>query len=247
MSRMRYAVISDVHSNLEALDAVLSDIEKRFEGNPPPVLFLGDAVGYGPDPNECVKLIKETTALQLAGNHDRAVLGLTDIEYFNEYARAAILWTQGVISDESKEILRALPVDARMREEDLYLVHSTPKRPLLWNYLLTIGDAEVNFDYFSERICLLGHSHLPFILERLPTGEMTTHTGKTRLLKPRRYIINAGSVGQPRDGDPRACYAVLDEKSAELIRVPYDIEKTQRKMTEAGLPEFLIERLAQGR
>ena len=244
---MRYAVISDVHGNLEALEGVLADIEKRFEGRPPPVLFLGDAVGYGPNPNECVSLIKETTSVRLAGNHDRAVLGLTDIEYFNEYARAAILWTQGVLSDESKNTLRPLPVETRLREEGLYLVHSTPKRPLLWNYLLTIGDAEVNFDYFSERICLLGHSHLPFILERLLTGEIAVQKNKARLLEPRRYIINAGSVGQPRDGDPRACYAVLDGKSAELIRVPYDIEKTQRKMAEAGLPGFLIERLALGR
>ena len=240
---MRYAVISDVHGNLEALRAVLDDIRTK---NTDGIIFLGDAVGYGPNPNECVELLKESCRVLLAGNHDRAAIGLTEIEYFNEYAKAAVLWTRKVLTDRNRKLLESLPVTGRMKKENMLFVHSTPKEPEEWHYLLTLWDAEINFHYFSERICVLGHSHLPFVIERLPSGEMVTYKDKAELRENQRYLINAGSVGQPRDRDPRACYLLKDGQRAEFIRVGYPVEETQRKMRDAGLPLPLIERLARG-
>lgn len=240
---MHYAVISDVHGNLEALEAVLDDIRKRKTKG---IIFLGDAVGYGPNPDECVTLLKESCKIMLAGNHDRAAVGLTDVEYFNEYAKAAILWTREVLTDKSRKYLKTLPVSKKMKKENMLFVHSTPKEPEEWHYLLTLWDAEINFHYFGERICVLGHSHLSFVIERLPSGEMVTHKTEAALGESKRYIINAGSVGQPRDRDPRACYLLLDRDQAEFVRVEYRREETQRKMHEAGLPLPLIERLSRG-
>ncbi|MGD0885912.1 MAG: metallophosphoesterase family protein [Thermodesulfovibrionales bacterium] len=240
---MQYAVLSDVHANLEALDAVLKDISKREIKE---ILFLGDAVGYGPNPNECVKRLKERCKILLAGNHDKAAVGLLDIDYFNEYARAALLWTRKVMTEKSRNTLETLPVMQKMDKEDLLLVHSTPKEPAAWHYLVTLWDAEINFDYFDQRICILGHSHKPFIIERVPSGEMVTYGNGANLGESERYIINIGSVGQPRDADPRACYAVLHDESVEFVRVRYNIEKAQMKMHEAGLPLPLIERLSRG-
>ncbi len=240
---MHYAVISDVHGNLEALEAVLDDVRRiKTEG----IIFLGDAVGYGPNPNECVTLLKESCTIMLAGNHDRAAVGLTDAEHFNEYAKAAILWTREVLTDKSRKYLETLPVSKKMRKENILFVHSTPKGPEEWHYLRTLWDAEINFHYFAERICVLGHSHVPFLIERLPSGEMVTHRTKAALGESKRYIINAGSVGQPRDRDPRACYLLLDRDQAEFVRVDYRREETERKMHEAGLPLPLIERLSRG-
>jgi len=240
---VHYAVISDVHSNLEALDAVLEDIRKRKIEK---VFFLGDAVGYGPNPNECVEILKENCEVLLAGNHDWASLGMTDIEYFNEYAKEAILWTIKVLNEKNRKTLSTFPITKLMKKENILFVHSTPKEPEQWHYLLTLWDAEVNFHYFDQRICMLGHSHQPFVIEKFPSGEMITHRREARLGKGERYIINAGSVGQPRDRDPRACYVVLEGERVEFIRVPYPVEKTQKKMSEAGLPLLLIQRLSEG-
>ncbi len=240
---MNYAAISDVHSNLEALEAVIKDIRKRRIEE---ILFLGDAIGYGPNPNECIALLKDTCRVLLAGNHDWAAVGLTEIDYFNEHAKAAILWTRKVLTEKNKKLIRTLPIIKDIKKENIFLVHSTPKEPEAWHYLLTLWDAEINFHYFDRKICILGHSHLPFVIERLPSGEMLTYKNKASLGKNERYIINGGSVGQPRDRDPRACYATVDEDRVEFVRIPYDIEKTQRKMDKAGLPLPLIERLALG-
>ena len=240
---MHYAVISDVHSNLEALDAVLEDIRKRKIEK---VFFLGDAVGYGPNPNECVEILKDNCEVLLAGNHDWASLGITDIEYFNEYAKEAILWTMKVLHERNRKTLSTFPITKLMKKENILFVHSTPKEPEQWHYLLTLWDAEINFHYFDQRICILGHSHQPFVIEKFPSGEMITHRREARLGKGERYIINAGSVGQPRDRDPRACYVVLEGERVEFIRVPYPVEKTQKKMSEAGLPSLLIQRLSEG-
>ena len=240
---MPSAVISDVHSNIEALGAVLEDVRRRGIGR---ILFLGDAVGYGPSPNECVELLKEVCEVMLAGNHDRAVTGDTPIEYFNENARAAVLWTRGRMSPENIALLRSLDIIKILEPDGLCLVHSTPRRPEAWHYIITLADAEVNFRYFEQKVCLLGHSHTPFIVEKTPAGELVLHRERVRFSVSSRYIINAGSVGQPRDRDPRAAYAVLTPDGAEIVRVDYDIGETQRKMREAGLPAFLIERLGEG-
>ncbi len=239
------AILSDVHSNLEALESVLGDIKKKGIER---ILFLGDAVGYGSNPNSCIELLKEECEVMLAGNHDRAAAGMTNIEYFNELARTAILWTRDMLKDEHKRFLASLPVSMRYNNgrENIFLVHSTPREPESWHYLLTLRDAEVNFNYFNERICFLGHSHVPFVIQRKPSGEMFVYKDEAELKQDSRYIINAGSVGQPRDRDPRACYAILNKDFVKFIRLDYNIEKTQKKMEEAGLPEPLIERLKYG-
>jgi predicted phosphodiesterase len=242
---MHIAIISDVHSNLDALESVLRDIKRRGLNR---ILFLGDAVGYGPDPNNCVALLKRECEVLLAGNHDRAVTGMTEIEYFNEFARVAILWTVETLTEENKRFLAALPASKvfQTKTGDIFLVHSTPKEPELWHYLLTLRDAEINFNYFNQRICLIGHSHVPFVIERDLSGDMTVYKDRTVLKDGLRYIINVGSVGQPRDGDPRACYAIMDINSITFVRVDYNIKSTQKKMAAAGLPEPLIKRLEYG-
>ena len=240
---MKFAAISDVHGNLEALQAVLKDIKRRGFHR---IFFLGDAVGYGPNPNECVEILKNACSVLLAGNHDWAALGLTDIEYFNEYAKASLLWTRKTLTDESRKIIGTFPIIKSMKKENLLLVHSSPKEPEEWHYLLTLWDAEINFHYANERICIIGHSHVPFVIERLPSGEMITYRKEAVLGDEKRYIINSGSVGQPRDRDPRASYITINNNQVEIVRVEYNTEETQRKMHKAGLPLPLIERLSQG-
>lgn len=240
---MSYAVISDVHSNIEALDAVLEDIDNRKIES---VLFTGDAVGYGPNPNEVLASLRERADVLIAGNHDWAAIGLADLERFNPNAREAVLWTMGVLSEESKNIIRIFQIAKRLEEEDVFLVHSSPGSPEEWRYLITYSDAEEAFRQFGEGVCFTGHSHHPFILERLPDGRMGTHYNSLELSRNCRYIINAGSVGQPRDRDPRACYVIFDGLRTEFVRVSYPVEKTQEKMRLAGLPGPLIERLSHG-
>ncbi|MEW6714085.1 MAG: metallophosphoesterase [Nitrospirota bacterium] len=240
---MRYAVIADVHGNLEALEAVLKRLkEESYDA----ILFLGDSVGYGPNPNECIEVLKNKAQVLLAGNHDLAVIGLTDTKFFNPHARTAIEWTQDVLKDENRKLLASLPIVKQMIDEDLLLVHSTPKEPEEWHYLISSWDAYVNFNFFSEKICLVGHSHIPAIIEEPPEGKINMFNIRAEIKEDHRYIINAGSVGQPRDGNPNAAYVLLTENSAEIKRVPYDILLTQQKMRDAGLPDHLINRLAKG-
>jgi predicted phosphodiesterase len=241
---MSLAIISDVHSNLEALESVFAEIDRRGIKK---VFFLGDAVGYGPNPNECVELICRRCEVALAGNHDWGVLGLTEIRFFNSYAKAAIEWTKGVISDENRRRISDFPLTRQVKAESLFLVHSTPKDPEEWHYLITLWDAEINFSYFSGPLCFLGHTHRPSIIERLPSGELLAHSGSAEIRKGSRYIVNAGSVGQPRDGDPRACMVLVESSAVGIVRVDYDRREVERKMSEEGLPAPLIERLGAGR
>lgn len=240
---MIYAVISDVHSNLKALKSVLKDLRNR---NIRDIYFLGDAVGYGPEPNECIELLKAECKVLLAGNHDWGVAGLTDTDFFNENARVAIEWTKKVISEGNIEALRSFPVKLELKKESITLVHSTPYEPELWHYLFRLSDAELNFKYFDSKFCFIGHSHQPVIIERLSSGEFITNRKIISIKPDSRYIINVGSVGQPRDGDPSASYAIVDGEKVEIVRVSYDIEATQKKMMVAGLPFPLIERLLFG-
>jgi predicted phosphodiesterase len=242
-NQSNYAVISDVHANAAALRSVLSDIRKRRIQS---IFFLGDAVGYGPEPNESVGLLKSECKTIIAGNHDWGVLGLTETGSFNEYARIALAWTRGVLTADNQEILRTSPLKSEISEMNITLVHATPCEPEKWHYLLTLSDAEINFKYMHTDICFIGHSHRPFIIEMSLTGELKTNKQEMHKTEGSRYIINAGSIGQPRDGDPRACYALMDESRIELVRVGYDIQSTQKKMSDAGLPHTLIERLSYG-
>lgn len=240
---MRYAVISDVHSNLEALRAVLADIKANSVKE---ILFTGDAVGYGPDPNECLKIIEAGCSVLIAGNHDWAAISLTDITFFNRAAQSAMMWTMKTLTKENLQTLSKFKMTEVVLEKNLFLVHSTPREPQRWFYLQPYRDAAANFEYFDEKICFLGHSHIPFIVERNLKGEVAVYNDEIKITKGARYIVNVGSVGQPRDGDPRACYCIFDEGLISFRRVAYEISKTQEKMRRCGLPIHLIERLAYG-
>jgi diadenosine tetraphosphatase ApaH/serine/threonine PP2A family protein phosphatase len=239
---MRYAIISDIHSNLEALQAVIEDIESQAVDQ---VLCLGDVVGYGADPNECVRLVRDLAAEIVAGNHDHAAVGMTDISYFNPHAKRAVSWTAKALTLEHARFFCKLPYTLTV--DDLFLVHATPSDPPAWNYLLTAGMAEAEFAEFEEPICLIGHSHQPLIFST-DGGTLPWRGEKLSCSADQKYIVNVGSVGQPRDGDPRACYALVDasEKTLALRRVSYDVRAAQRKILQAGLPPVLAVRLANG-
>lgn len=242
---MRYAILADIHSNLVAFKAVLHDLEKR--GGFDKIWCLGDVVGYGPEPGACIELLKQLNYICIAGNHDRAIVGLIDILDFNEDAAQANQWTAEQLTEEQKEYLKSLPL--KHIEGDFSMFHGSPREPV-WEYLLSTSLAKANLEYFDTPFCLVGHSHVPLVfkytndninLNRLDDGT-TIPIGEHRL------IINPGSVGQPRNFDPRASYALYDS-DAEIIyhhRVAYDVEATKEKMREANLPEFLIERLSHG-
>jgi len=242
---MRCGFFSDVHSNVEALKVVVADLKKEKVDR---VFFLGDAVGYGPDPNECTTIIDEVAEVKLMGNHDYAALGLIETNLFNTYAQKSMEWTKSVLSEETLKSLSNFSMDHRFDQS--YLVHSTPKEPQEWNYILNLDDAEENFGFFNKQICLIGHSHTPVIIKKFDDRHCFLHEESwTKIEKGFKYILNIGSVGQPRDGSNQACYLIYDtkEKMVILKRLPYDFKKTQAKMKKKGLPQFLIDRLEIGR
>lgn len=238
------AIISDVHANLEALQAVLRKIADEHIDR---ILFLGDSVGYGPDPDACTDILHRESEVMIAGNHDFAATGLADARYFNPHAKAAIEWTSRVLSEPNIQLIQGLPLTKRLREDDVFLVHATPKEPGEWHYLLTDQHAGEQFSYFEESICFLGHSHVPFIIELSAQGNLSLHRSRAEIMEGSRYIVNVGSVGQPRDGNPDAAYAVIKDNIVKIKRASYDILLTQKKMKKAGLPSYLIERLSRGR
>ncbi len=238
-----YVIISDVHSNLEALHAVLKEIDKE---NVAALYFLGDAVGYGPDPNTCTELLRSESKVFIAGNHDRGAVGLSEVSFFNPFARIAIDWTADVLTDKNREFLNTVPLTYEVKNENIFLVHSSPKDPERWRYLEGKESAIKNFRYFGQKFCFVGHSHIPFIAEQSHNGKTVIYYTSAEIKEGCRYIINTGSVGQPRDGNPDACYIILKSDVIEIKRVPYDILLTQKKMKEAGLPNYLITRLAKG-
>lgn len=239
-----YAIISDVHSNLEALHSVLKEIDKE---RVTALFFLGDAVGYGHDPNTCTEILRSAAKVFIAGNHDRGAVGLTDLSFFNTYAKIAIDWTRDVLTDKNREFLKSLPLTCEVEEENIFLVHGSPKDPERWHYLEGKKSAVKNFPYFQQSYCFAGHSHIPFIAEQSNNGETVLYHTSAEIRDDCRYIINTGSVGQPRDGNPDACYVIFRSNLIEIKRVPYDILLAQKKMKAAGLPEHLITRLAKGR
>jgi predicted phosphodiesterase len=232
---MRIGIFSDVHANLPALEAVLKALS---EAHVDVMYCLGDTVGYGPFPNECVDLVRQHCAVVLKGNHDSGLIGETPIEDFNQYGLAAIQWSQGHVTDERKEYLRSLPLmDVR---DSITLAHASPLQPGEWMYVLTLRSAKENFTAFSTELCFIGHTHVPVIINENLTVDAER--------KPGRSIINVGSVGQPRDGNPDAAYAVFDTQTGEykFHRISYDIKKTASAIKKAGLPDYLAKRLYQG-
>ena len=237
--------MGDAHANLEALGAVLADVRARGITE---VLFLGDAVGYGPDPDRVTLVLAENCAVMVMGNHDRAVLNKTSPPgAFNPAARAAMEWTVRTITDQARGVLASLELTHSLAAPDVLLVHSSPDEPGQWRYLCHASETARSFRHFTEHLCLVGHSHKPFIAELTGSGRTREHLGQAALRAGHRYIVNAGSVGQPRDGDPRSAYAVIEPgRRVRIVRVAYDIAATQKKMQEADLPQSLVQRLKRG-
>ncbi len=244
---MKIAILSDVHANREALQ----EVENALAGlDIDEVLFLGDAVGYNADPDYCVRRIKAITGTVVRGNHDKTVADPQNLEWFNEFARRAILWTRNALSMQSLELLAAYPAGPREISERLLICHGSPMDEDL--YITGRSDVARSFSFMSSRypqvrICFFGHTHVPLIVEE--NGRTLIPPERYSLDPERRYLINPGSVGQPRDGVPLASFGVLDEERMAFrhYRVPFPIEGTQRKIIAAGLPRMLADRLAVGR
>ncbi len=240
---MKTALISDIHSNLPALKAVLEDIHQE---NPDAIYCAGDIVGYGAQPSECIEKVSEVCETTVAGNHDWGAIGKANISSLNDWAQKAILWTAEQISYNEKRILAELPIMAYI--SDALIVHGTPKAPENWDYLLYASQLPAQFAAFSERLCFIGHSHSPLIWTESGEGLLPYYDRPFILNKSERYIINVGSVGQPRDGDTRSCYVIFDDEnmSVRFKRIEYNIDKATALIREAGLPEILASRLYLG-
>ena len=254
MLLVRYAVLSDIHGNLEALSAVLDDLAgERIDR----YLCLGDAVGYGADPEACLGRLRACQAISVCGNHEWACLGKLDARWFNEAALAAILWTRDRLSFSDLDTLRRWPLVTT--EEAVTLVHGSLSHPDRFEYLVDLAQAVDTAKACRTAYCVVGHTHVPIVFEYdsstrqaarvLSSAEELAQVRLGPSADGMRYVINPGSVGQPRDGDPRASFAILDTQARMLTirRVAYDIAGAQRKIREAGLPELLAWRLAVGR
>lgn len=244
---MRYGIFSDIHSNLEAFDSVIEAYRKESIDS---FFCVGDVVGYGANPNECIEKIKALTNIVIAGNHDWACVDLFSTEYFNPLAKEAVFWTKQVLNQENKYFLEKLKLV--YNNEDFTLAHGTLENPQEFNYMTDGYRALESFKLLETNVCFVGHSHVAgaFILgkdNRLLYSE--DNLSKIKMEKENKYIVNVGSVGQPRDDNPRAAYAVYDTQKQEvqIKRVPYDVEAARKKIIEAGLPQFLGDRLLLGR
>ena len=243
---MRYAILADIHSNLAAFSAVLKDIEHH--GGVDEVWCLGDIVGYGPDPGACIEMLRQYKHISVAGNHDLAAIGRLELSSFNPDGAAAVRWTAQQLTTEETHYLESLPTV--IEKGDFTLVHGSPREPV-WEYLHSISAARENFAYFQSPYCLVGHCHLPQVFKQAEDGccsfiPFSASVGQ--VLGRSRLIINPGGVGQPRDGDPRASYAIYDSEAGviRLYRTPYCINDTQQKIMKCNLPVKLAIRLGNG-
>ncbi len=239
---MRYGLFSDIHGNLEALRVVLDALYKE---DVDAYICTGDIVGYGANPRECLGLIKDLNPMAIAGNHDYGVVGLTDLSYFNPSAKEAVLWARNQLGEEDKKFLAGLKLIQNF--PDFTLVHATLKAAGEWNYIFSTYEARQNFQLLTTSLLFVGHSHVPIVFEG--NGQYRYYFREVvNLEEGRKYIINIGSVGQPRDGDPRASFAVYDTESqiVRVKRIEYDVTRAMRKIIEAGLPETLAWRLSRG-
>ena len=241
---MRFAILADIHGNLEALKRAIEilDMEGAEE-----IVCLGDIVGYGPSPSECIRKVRETCKTVVLGNHDAAIIGKEDPHRFNRYALISNIWTAEQLTPEDKEYLSSLPYTSEDAKNSYLLVHSSPFQPEYFNYILSPNDAMFEFAEFQEKVCFIGHSHKPAIFSS--SGFLVIpNIMEKDLDDDNRYIINVGSVGQPRDGDPRFCCGLYDTDSGtfQWIRDVYPVESAAKKIRQAGLPEFLAQRLQLG-
>ena len=241
---MRYAIFGDIHGNLEALETVLSHCKKESVDR---YLCLGDIVGYGANPDQCCDIVREMGCPTVAGNHDWAVCGKLSIEFFNTYAKQAVYWTRDNIKEENMTFLRELPLVHEVND-DITLVHGSLNFPDLFDYIQTSQDARLSLEKLRTRVCFLGHSHVPVTFF---SGPMVSYSMSYEInLKGfEKALVNVGSVGQPRDENPKSCFAIYDSEKemVKITRLEYDIEATGRKILDAGLPEILAERLKFGR
>ena len=244
---MHYAILADIHSNLAALQAVLKDMANH--GKIEEIWCLGDIVGYGPDPRECIELLRQYDHICVAGNHDWGAIGKIGIDDFNPEAAIACRWTGQQLEPEDMDYLSNLRLTLSVG--DFTLAHGSPREPI-WEYLVSIPAARVSFKYFQTKFCLVGHSHVPLVFESLaPDGDCLVHefpVDTPLALDGNRLIINPGGVGQPRDSDPRASYAIYDSDRRAIWhhRVTYDVGSVQQRMKEYGLPYRLAARLSRG-
>lgn len=242
---MRVALISDIHSNWEALEAVAQDIRRQRVDE---VVCLGDIVGYGADPGLCLDFVRGKKWPCILGNHDEAASGTMELDGYSELAQAGMKYTREVLGEEQKHWLGARPRTAQMH--NAHLVHSSLHQPEEWHYVIDELAAELNFQEQELAVCFYGHTHVSCIWERMEDSISLESAPRARTLnRSSRYLINVGSVGQPRDRNRRACYAIWDPSENRVIfrRVPYDIETAQRKIRKAGLPMQLASRLALGK
>lgn len=242
---MRFAIFSDLHGNLEATEAVLRDAQEQECTQ---FICLGDLVGYNANPHECIELVRQLNCPVVKGNHDEQALLEHSTREFNQVAEQSLDWTRAHLTSEDKEWLAALPLSQQVGE--FTIVHATLDQPESWGYVFNNLDATASFCVQQTQLCFFGHTHVPaaFVsdgddrIKRLKTDQLEIEPDK-------KYFINVGSVGQPRDGDQRAAYCVYDDnlKHVEQRRVPYDLSATQTKILNADLPRPLAERLAVGR
>ncbi|MFC1645719.1 metallophosphoesterase family protein [Candidatus Omnitrophota bacterium] len=240
---MRYAIFSDIHSNLEAFEGVLSAYEKEGIDK---YLCVGDIVGYGANPKECIQIIRDKKITTVAGNHDWASSGRFDVTYFNPRAREAVHWTRKQLNTSEIDYINNL--DLIYKEEGFCLVHGTLIKPERFEYLFELTDTKAAFEAMQSDLCFIGHTHSPVIFSK--DGEEITYGKENNInIEPnKQYIINVGSVGQPRDGDSRCCYCIYDSdnKLFQIKRIKYDIESAQKKILDAGLPSTFANRLIVG-
>ncbi len=241
---MRLLVLGDIHGNLEALSAVLKDARRRGFDR---AVSVGDVVGYGADPSACLALLRDLKAGIVMGNHDQAATGGLPLDTFNSYAREAVAWTAGRLTAGELGFLKALPYV--IREEDYAVSHGTLHQPEEFRYLLTEAEAVDSLAVLDRPVCFLGHTHVPVWVRHQGRDLEISQAAAAPVDPGRPVLVNVGSVGQPRDGDPRTVYCLYDteKRSATLHRLAYDLEETGRKILAAGLPPILAERLRIGR
>lgn len=242
---MRYALISDIHGNLEAFEAVLGAIKKEGVGK---YLCIGDIVGYGADPEKVLSLVQSLSPEAIvAGNHEWGLVERLDLDYFNEEAKEAVLWTKKMLDKGAIDYFKSL--DLIYEKGEVTLVHGSLESPEEFHYIVDEGDAYITSQLSKTRLCFVGHSHMPGIFYCADDAMKRVKRGKVNVDPDKKYVINIGSIGQPRDGDPRASYCIYDssENTIEIKRVAYDIDTAKDKILEAGLPSSLAYRLLEGR
>jgi len=243
---MKYGILGDIHANLSALQVALSRMDAEGVEQ---LVSVGDVVGYGAAPSECIALLRERHALVVLGNHDAAVAGLLDDLHFNPYARTAVAWTRRALNRGEQEWLSELPLTETT--DDCQVAHGTLYRPELFNYFLSQTDADSSLDVMERPVCFVGHSHIPITVMRLedePHRTAYTYDTEVDLSETTRALMNVGSVGQPRDDNPHTAFLLYDSvtRSARLLREEYDVQRESRRILDAGLPSVLAERLHMG-